>query len=260
MSDGPGTPASFAPDSALVDAVTPSPNGEPRRGCDEPDLLLLHYTGMPDADAALAWLRTPASKVSCHYFVFESGRIVQLVPEAMRAWHAGLSIWEDETDVNSRTIGVEIANPGHDGGCPPFPDAQIDAVIALARDVCTRHAIAPARVLAHSDVAPARKQDPGERFPWQRLAEAGIGHWVAPVTDGEGHSFFEGDAGEPVEEIQTLLALYGYGIEISGRYDAATQQVVTAFQRHFRPARVDGVADPGTVETLRRLLRSLPDR
>jgi N-acetylmuramoyl-L-alanine amidase len=243
---------SFRPDSPVVDAVLASPNHGARRRAI--DLLLLHYTGMPDAQGALDWLRDPASQVSAHYFVFEDGRVVQLVPEARRAWHAGVACWAGEADVNSRSIGIEIANPGHDHGYADFPAVQMRAVAALCRDIVRRHAIRPERVLAHSDVAPSRKRDPGEKFDWAWLARQGVGLWVepAPVEGGEG--LREGDEGRAVVELQARLADYGYHVAASGRFDRATAEAVTAFQRHFRPARVDGVADASTRETLRRLL------
>lgn len=238
-------------------SVSPSPNfGDRRDGC-EPDMILLHYTGMPTAEGALDWLMRPESEVSCHYFVFEDGRIVQLVPESARAWHAGKSFWKGDTDINSASIGIEIANPGHPGGLPDFPAAQIDAVVALCRDIAARRAIAGERVLAHSDVAPIRKIDPGEKFPWGTLAAAGIGHWVEPGAIRGGRFFQEGDGGPPVEALQAMLALYGYDVPVSGEYCVRTRGVVEAFQRHFRPERVDGIADVSTIETLHRLLRAL---
>jgi N-acetylmuramoyl-L-alanine amidase len=182
------------------------------------------------------------------------------VPEAKRAWHAGVSSWGSDTDINSRSIGIEIVNPGHDLGYPDYPLRQIAAVIALCRSIITRRGpIAPDRILGHSDVAPARKQDPGEKFPWDLMAESGIGHWVrpAPVTL-EGPSLRPNDQGEAVLRLQRVLAGYGYGIEETGKYDEATQLVVTAFQRHFRPARVDGTADASTLLTLRALLETRP--
>jgi N-acetylmuramoyl-L-alanine amidase len=235
----------------------PSPNHGARR--DGPvDILLLHYTGMPDAQQALDWLSDPESKVSSHYFVFEDGRVLSLVPEERRAWHAGAARWGDATDINSRAIGIEIANPGHPGGLPPYPDAQIEALIALCREIVGRNPIPPHRVLAHSDVAPGRKLDPGERFPWAQLAAAGIGHWVEPEPIADGRFFQRGDSGQPIEALQALLALYGYGIDVTGAFDQRMEDVVAAFQRHFRPAQVDGVADRSTIETLRKLLDALP--
>jgi N-acetylmuramoyl-L-alanine amidase len=209
---------------------------------------------MPDAGEALQWLANPISQVSAHYFIFEDGRVLQLVPEARRAWHAGLSSWDGETDINSSSIGVEIANPGHPGGLPAFPDAQIASVAALAKDIVARWGISPDHILAHSDVAPGRKLDPGEAFPWQRLHEAGIGHWVPPAPVRDGRFFSRGDRGVPVEALQAMLTMYGYSMRITGIFDADTEKVVAAFQRHFRPERVDGVADASTITTLRDLI------
>jgi N-acetylmuramoyl-L-alanine amidase len=247
----------FAPDSCVVAEVTPSPNHNERGDGRRPDMILLHYTGMTDADSALALLCAAGSKVSAHYFVFEDGRIVQMVPENRRAWHAGRSEWAGETDINSCSIGIEIANPGHDHGYPDFPKRQIAAVTALCRSIQTRNAIAPLRVLAHSDVAPARKQDPGEKFPWHTLYESGVGHWVkpAPLTNF-GQVLAPGSRGDAVVALQKSLHEYGYGIEASGDYDPLTVEVVTAFQRHFRPERVDGHGDPSTRSTLQELLAS----
>ena len=244
------------PDSPLAAHFLPSPNYGDRRGR-RPDCLILHYTGMPTAEAALALLTDPTSEVSAHYFVWEDGRIFQLAPERARAWHAGRSFWRGESDLNSVSIGVEIVNPGHDGGSPPFPDSQIAATIALARDILSRWTIPPERVLAHSDVAPGRKRDPGEAFPWRRLWEGGVGRWVEPAPLSGGALFRPGEEGPPVRALQAMLALYGYGVEISGVYDRRTRAVVEAFQRHFRPERVDGEADASTVATLKALVEGL---
>jgi len=244
----------FPPDSSLVDQVCPSPNHEPRHGVARPDILLLHYTGMSSTQAALERLCDPGARVSSHYLLFEDGHILQLVPEARRAYHAGESSWEGTTDINSRSIGIEIGNPGHDFGCPEFPEAQIDALIALCRGIVVRWSISPWHVLAHSDVAPLRKRDPGEAFPWARLAAAGVGLWVEPEPLEDGPTLFPGEHGEEVAKLQRRLTDYGYGLATSGDYDAATQEIVAAFQRHFRPERVDGIADASTVRTLERLL------
>jgi N-acetylmuramoyl-L-alanine amidase len=221
------------------------------------DLLLLHYTGMPSEEGALAWLLSDDSQVSSHYFVRENGEVIQLVPESMRAWHAGRSFWKGLTDINSASIGIEIANSGHPGGLPDFPDAQIEAVIRLCRDIVSRRGIVPERVLGHSDVAPVRKVDPGEKFPWARLHQAGIGHYVEPAPISGGRFFQKGDRGPPVEALQSMLALYGYNTPISGDFCERTEGDVAAFQRHFRPEKVDGVADFSTIDTLHRLLKSL---
>ena len=243
----------FVPNSSLVERVVPSPNVDERQG-GEPDIILLHYTGMQSADEALARLCDPAARVSSHYFVFENGSVVQMVPEAQRAWHAGVSSWAGETDINSRSIGIEIANPGHEFGYPDFPIRQIAAVIALCRGIVARRPIKRDRVLAHSDVAPGRKQDPGEKFPWRLLAESGVGLWVEPVPITDWLSLVPGDTGENVTELQKALAGFGYGVPVSGEYDETTKHVVTALQRRFRPAQIDGMADTSTRETLRRLL------
>ena len=242
----------FKADSKLVARVVPSPNHDARPS--RIDILLLHYTGMQTAEEAVARLTDREASVSCHYFVYEDGRIDQLVREARRAWHAGASSWKGATDINSRSIGIEIANPGHEYGYRDFPDAQIAAAIVLCRDIVARHPIHRERVLAHSDVAPARKKDPGERFPWNRLAAAGVGLWVEPSPIDGGRTFSANDKGPEVEKVQKQLARFGYDLKISRVYDDDTRTVVTAFQRHFRPARVDGLADPSTVDTLRRLL------
>lgn len=248
------------PESPFATKVFPSPNHGERKDGRRPDMLILHYTGMPDAGQALQWLCNPVSGVSAHYFVFEDGQTLQLVPEGRRAWHAGAGVWAGEADINSASIGIEIANPGHDGGLPPFPDEQIAAVIALARDIVLRWSMAPDRVLAHSDTAPSRKQDPGEHFPWRRLHHDGVGHWVAPCPIQDGRFFTRGDRGEPVQALQAMLAMVGYGVPVDGVFDEATEAVVNAFQRHFRPARIDGVADASTITTLRNLIASRPSR
>ena len=250
--------SAFSPDSFIVSEVAPSPNFEERRDGRAPDMILLHYTGMQTGEAALARLCDPASKVSAHYVVFEDGRIAQCVQEDKRAWHAGASSWAGETDINSCSIGIEIVNPGHEFGYPDFPLRQIAAVISLCRSIVTRRGLfASDRVLGHSDVAPARKQDPGEKFPWELLNESGIGHWVRPAPlSVEGPSMKPGDQGEAVTRLQQALRGYGYGIEESGYYDEATRLVVVAFQRHFRPGRIDGIADTSTLLTLRALLET----
>jgi N-acetylmuramoyl-L-alanine amidase len=244
----------FPADSSVVAEVRPSPNHGERKDGQRPDMIVLHYTGMPDAEAALERLCAPGSEVSAHYVVFEDGHIFQLVQESRRAWHAGASFWAGETDINSCSIGIEIANPGHDHGYPDFPKRQIAALTALCRGIQTRNRILPVRVLAHSDVAPARKQDPGEKFPWRTLHDSGVGHWVKPARITEGTLFSLGDRGEAVAAMQDSLGQYGYGVVATGTYDSATNDAVTAFQRHFRPERIDGISDESTRATLRELL------
>lgn len=236
----------------------PSPNHGPRQGDVPVDILILHYTGMQSADGALKWLCDDRSSVSSHYLVYEDGRIVRLVEEARRAQHAGVSIWAGETDINSRSIGIEIDNPGHEFGYRTFPEVQIDALIALCRDILDRLPIPPERVLAHSDVAPLRKIDPGELFPWQRLHFEGIGHYVTPEPIREGSTLSVGTSGEEVMRLKDQLRNYGYGLSASDEFDAEMKAVVAAFQRHFRPEKVDGVVDISTRMTLDRLVDALP--
>jgi N-acetylmuramoyl-L-alanine amidase len=230
----------------------PSPNFDARVG--PPDMIVLHYTGMPTGEAALARLRDPAAKVSAHFLVEEDGRVFALVPEERRAWHAGRSFWRGETDINARSIGVEMVNPGHEFGYRAFPDVQIAAVIDLLADVRSRWNIEDSRLLGHSDVAPARKEDPGELFPWRLLAQSGHGLWVEP-DPAPGAPLAEGDAGPGVFALQAGLTRLGYDSPPSGRYDATTAAIVRAFQRHWRQARVDGIADGETRARVIALLR-----
>jgi N-acetylmuramoyl-L-alanine amidase len=247
------------PDSRLVDAVRTSPNVEPRRNGLRPTILLLHYTGLESMAKAIDWLCVEGSGVSCHYGIDVDGRIMQMVSEELRAWHAGESIWEGETDINSASIGIEIHNPGHAFGYPDFPEVQMQAVERLSLDIIARHGIRPERVLAHSDVAPVRKKDPGEKFPWERLARVGIGHWVAPVPVLAGDDGLGIGAAEPrIAAFQVALRRYGFGIDPTGVIDDRTALVVAAFQRHFRPERVDGRIDRSTIATLERLIAALP--
>ncbi|MBN9010824.1 MAG: N-acetylmuramoyl-L-alanine amidase [Rhizobiales bacterium] len=237
----------------------PSPNfGERLTG--PTDILVLHYTGMDSEGRALKWLRDPESSVSAHYFVFEDGRIARLVDEEKRAWHAGRSHWQGETDINSRSIGIEIANPGHEYGYRAFPDVQIGAVIGLCRDILARHPIPSERVLAHSDVAPTRKDDPGELFPWARLAAVGIGIFVPPAPIVEGPGLRLGDRGMEIADLKDRFRKVGYGLGPESEFDVLTEAVVRAFQRRYRTERVDGVADPSTMATLDRLLAVLPPK
>jgi N-acetylmuramoyl-L-alanine amidase len=211
----------------------PSPNFDTRGGAGV-DILVLHYTGMRTAQEALERLCDPAAKVSAHYTVDRDGAVYAHVPEEMRAWHAGISYWAGARDINARSIGIEIVNPGHEFGYVEFSRDQIAAVIDLARGILGRHEVAPARVLGHSDVAPTRKQDPGELFPWKHLAEYGIGAWAGPL--------------EPRGDFARNLARYGYDPQ------APLAEIVTAFQRHFRPSCVDGIADGECAALLQGLL------
>ena len=230
----------------------PSPNFDARTG--PPDMLVLHYTGMQTGEAALARLRDPAAKVSAHYVVEEDGRVFALVDEARRAWHAGLSAWRGEPGVNGRSIGVEIVNPGHEFGYRPFPAAQIDAVIDLIGDIRGRWTIEDSLILGHSDVAPRRKEDPGELFPWQTLAAAGHGLWAQPPP-APGEPLSLGAAGLGVMALRGALARLGYEVATQGAFDEDLAVVVTAFQRHWVQSRCDGMADGETRARLMAVLR-----
>ena len=234
----------------------PSPNFDNRRS--PPDMLVLHYTGMRTADEAVARLRDPEAKVSAHYVVDEDGSILRLVAEERRAWHAGKGVWQGETDCNAASIGIEIVNPGHEFGYRGFPEVQIDAVIRLIGDIRSRWTIPDARIIGHSDLAPERKQDPGERFPWKRLAGEGHGLWFEPAPeriDALGAPLGVGDEGLGVIVLRAGLHRLGYGLPPGGDYDEATKLTVEAFQRHWRPAKVDGVADGETRATLMGVLQ-----
>ena len=245
----------------------PSPNFGTRYEGKTIDSIVLHYTGMADGQGAEDWLCDPQSGVSSHYIVHEDGRAVQMVREVDRAWHAGIGCWHGERDMNSVSVGIEIVNRGHrdwsdgeeSGPLDPFPDAQIDTVIALCRDVIDRWRIDRNRVLGHSDLAPHRKRDPGEAFPWERLCDAGIGPCVEAEPIAGGRYMQRGERGQAVAALQSMLALLGFEIEPTGEFCEHTEVTVRAFQRHWRQELVDGVADASTVTTLHRLLRHMED-
>ena len=230
----------------------PSANFNDRR--QRLDMLVLHYTGMQSAEAALSRLADPQAGVSAHYVVREDGVIAWMVAEDKRAWHAGVSKWEGEDDLNSRSIGIEIVNGGHDfpredGALPPFPDMQVAAVISLCRAILARHDIPPTRIVGHSDIAPQRKRDPGEHFPWQHLGAHGIGIWpehAAGTADkaGDAAAIASSLPGERVAQMQAQLSAIGYELAVSGTFDKQTAAVVTAFQRRWWPVGVTGTPDP----------------
>lgn len=204
----------------------PSPNFNDRKA--PLDMLVLHYTGMETGEAAIERLCSEEAGVSAHYVVREDGEILQLVEEDKRAWHAGVSSWQGDEDLNSRSIGIEIVNGGHDwpdadGRLPAYPDAQIAAVISLCQDILSRQPIPQTRIVGHSDIAPSRKADPGEHFPWQRLAGEKIGLWPLGA----------GDASAPVAG-----SLHAIGYDV-----ADLRAAITAFQRRWMPERLDGVED-----------------
>ena len=237
---------------------TPSPNFDERTL--PISLLILHYTGMETGAAALERMRDPnpnnGAKVSAHYMVEEDGRIFQLVDEERRAWHAGVSEWQGETNINSNSIGIEIVNGGHDhlnadGSLPEFPDVQINAVIALSKAIMNRHG--NLTVLGHSDIAPARKIDPGENFPWQGLAAAGLGFWPDVQTDDRRILFEPGSRDRGVAIVQRGLAHIGYGARVSGVMDENTKLIIEALQRRYRPDQIDGIVDIQTMEIIKSL-------
>lgn len=249
----------FPADSVLVDQVRASPNHGERVGSG-PDALVLHYTGMPRCADAIDRLCDARAEVSAHYVVDEQGRIWQLVPESRRAWHAGRSRWGEDVDLNSRSIGVEICNAGHDGGLPPYSRRQIARVVALVADICARRSVRPSRVLAHSDIAPDRKDDPGERFPWGALARAGLTLDVraAPLAD---RVLTDADS----RALRAALRRIGYalpdgegwGDARGDAWDPASRLALKAFQRRWRRARVDGAPDVSSLVTARRVLDAL---
>lgn len=232
----------------------PSPNFDGRTA--PPDMIVLHYTGMPTGEEALTRLRDPEARVSAHYLVEEDGRVFQLVDEARRAWHAGVSTWRGRDRLNGVSIGVEIVNPGHEWGYRPFPETQMAAVIALVGQIRSRWTIPDVHIVGHSDIAPDRKEDPGELFDWKALAEAGHGLW--PEADAApGPALGPGDEGPGVFILQAGLRRLGYGLLPGGPFDRETELAVKAFQRHWRPARVDGVADGETRARLVALLQQV---
>ena len=229
---------------------SPSPNHDARPEGGPIDILLLHYTGMRSAEEALTRMRDPAAKVSAHYMIDEDGTTHRLVAEERRAWHAGEACWAGVRDINARSVGIELVNPGHEFGYRPFPDPQMVALIGLAKDILARHPIPPSRVLGHADVAPLRKEDPGELFDWRRLAAEGIGLWPQEETP-------------PIEppalaELQRQLVVFGYCLEKTGKLDEPTRAVLRAFQRHFRPSAVTGEVDGETAAILARVLSISP--
>lgn len=230
---------------------SPSPNHDERTL--PIALLILHYTGMETGAAALAHMCDPQAKVAAHYMVEENGNIHQLVKDERRAWHAGLSFWAGETNINSASIGIEIVNGGHDFGLPDFPKVQISAVIALCKKLLRRHDITPLGVLAHSDIAPERKQDPGEKFPWQELSRAGIGYWP-DIKEADQRVLFEAGARDRgVSIVQSGLGYLGYKAQVTGVLDSETRLIIAAFQRRYRPSKVDGHIDVHTMEILTHL-------
>ncbi len=236
----------------------PSANFDPRPHGRTVDMLLLHYTGMPSAAAAFERLCDTIAKVSVHYVIDEDGTVYRLVREDHRAWHAGVASWAGVTDINARSVGIELVNPGHEWGYRSFPEAQMTSLVDLAGAILRRYRIPLHRVLAHSDVAPERRRDPGELLDWRQLAANGIGI----VANRAGSAVVatplaRGDTGPGVHALQSKLASFGYGVNVNAEYDERTETVVRAFQRHYRPAAVDGKADRETLDALDDLLNQI---
>lgn len=229
----------------------PSPNHDARPDGAPIDMLILHYTGMQTADAALSRLCDPEAKVSAHYTIDRLGCVYRHVAEERRAWHAGVSYWAGERNINARSIGIELVNPGHEFGYEPFPPRQIVALIELAQEILARHPIPPHHVLGHSDVAPSRKTDPGELFPWDELAANGIGLFPHIESGPSGRLDPSNLELVGARGFEQALRHFGYGLP--PETDVPLAMVISAFQRHFRPLRIDGVADSECVAILKQL-------
>lgn len=243
----PDAPPSESVESLVVRDL-PSPNHDERPEGTPVDMLILHYTGMKDARSALDRLRDPAAQVSSHYVVDEDGTVYRLVPEDRRAWHAGVSHWRGHAALNGRSVGIEIVNPGHEWGYRDFPALQMAAVADLCLSILSRHPIPPRNIVGHSDVAPDRKEDPGERFDWRGLAENGIGLWPEDAPDiGTTGAIRDAATLRPV---RAALAGIGYRVAPEGPLDPALSSVLRAFQRHWRPEAITGQADDGTLVRL----------
>ncbi len=226
----------------------PSPNQDDRPAGAPVDMIVLHYTGMRTAAEAIDRLRDSSARVSSHYVVEEDGRIVGLVPEGRRAWHAGVSYWRGRSGLNDFSIGIEIVNPGHEHGYRDFPVLQMAAVCDLCLEIFSRHPVPARNVVAHSDIAPDRKEDPGERFDWAGLAREGVGLWPFDAPD-LGTGGVVRDAGS-LRDVRAALADIGYRVAPEGALDPALASVLRAFQRHWRPEAVTGQADAGTLVRL----------
>ncbi len=227
-----------------------SPNFNDRDPAVALQFIVLHYTGMKTGAEALERLCDPNSEVSSHYLIEEDGRVFQLVDDAKRAWHAGKASWRGITDINSASIGIELVNPGHTHGYRPFPAAQISALKDLLGELIEKHRLSPiGAIVAHADVAPTRKEDPGELFPWQELAEAGFGVWPEPQPRDYGHA--------EDREVQNMLREIGYDCPQTGAYDRETRPSIIAFQRHYEPNNLTGTPERETIARLRALARTI---
>ncbi|MCE3232232.1 MAG: N-acetylmuramoyl-L-alanine amidase [Rickettsiaceae bacterium] len=234
-----------------------TPNFDDRPKDTKIDMLVMHYTGMKTGQEAFERLCDPAAKVSAHYIVYEDGSIVNLVKDEKRAWHAGISCWRGISALNDTSIGIEIVNPGHEWGYRQFPAEQMEAVLTLSKDLIERHEIEARNVVGHSDIAPGRKEDPGELFDWEWLAKNGVGLWprVGRVWRGGDILVQPGKEDVDVARIQKMLADYGYHIRVDGFYGPKTEYIVKGFKRHFVPEQVNVSWDKLADARMRTLLK-----
>ncbi|MGY8986191.1 MAG: N-acetylmuramoyl-L-alanine amidase [Sphingomonadales bacterium] len=231
-----------------------SPNFDERVGRNKPNMLIFHYTGMETGEAALNKLLDPSSKVSAHYLVFEDGKIIQLVEDKKRAWHSGVSTWKGKGDINSSSIGIEIVNRGHEFGYCEFPKEQVDAVLKLSKVIIKKYKIPPNKILGHSDIAPLRKTDPGELFPWESFAKADVGIWPRYIKPLFKENINEDSPSNHIFDLQKKLVNFGFEKGDQGVYCPLTRANVTAFQRHWNPLKISGIADAETQNKLDALL------
>jgi N-acetylmuramoyl-L-alanine amidase len=225
-----------------------SPNRDARPSGARVDMIILHYTGTPTRQAAIEHLRHPASQVSAHYLIDETSAVLLLVPEPERAWHAGPANWRGHANLDDRSIGIELVNPGHDSGYPDFPVLQLAALCDLCLQILSRHSIPSRNIVGHSDVAPDRARDPGEKLDWAGLAQNGVGLWPTGVPD-LGTGGIVRDAAS-LRSVRAALNTIGYRVAPEGALDPALAAVLRAFQRHWRPEAVTGQADAGTLARL----------
>lgn len=235
----------------------PSPNCDARSLERPVDILMMHYTGMQNAEDALSRMCDASSQVSAHYMIDEDGTVYQLVKEHMRAWHAGISCWKGWASLNHTSLGIELVNPGHEWGYRAFTEAQMRSLVILSKDILSRYDIPPENVVGHSDVAPTRKEDPGELFDWPRLAREGIGLWpeIGKIRQADTILISPYEEGTHVAFMQQRLATYGYHIRVDGYYGPKTESVVKAFKRHFVPSKVNTQWDKAADATLDALLK-----
>ena len=235
----------------------PSPNWNERPEGVSIDTVILHYTGMKTGAEALQRLCDSEAAVSAHYLIEEDGSLFQLVDEDKRAWHAGVSYWQGRDNLNDSSIGIEMVNPGHEFGYRKFPERQVESLLELLASLKRRHDIPVARFLGHSDIAPLRKSDPGERFPWQPLAAEGFGVYCEKDTSDQKVMILSGEGDLAASQLVGQLVAVGYHGCDDGWFGSGTEQVVRAFQAHWRPQAVSGKFDKGTSIALEEIIRKI---